>query len=53
MRAIEVLERIGSVAARKVLQRVAAGAALAPETDAATSALQRLARAANDRKKRP
>lgn len=42
LRAVEVLEVVGSVEARRVLERLAAGSPLAPETVAAKAALDRL-----------
>jgi hypothetical protein len=42
LRAIRVLERVGSAESRAVLERLAAGAPSAPETREATAALRRL-----------
>lgn len=44
LRAVEVLERLGTAEARQLLQTVAAGAAGAPETEAARGAVARLAK---------
>jgi hypothetical protein len=42
-RAIEVLEQLGSADARRLLAKLAGGAARAPETEAAAAALRRMA----------
>jgi hypothetical protein len=47
LRAVEVLERVGSAEAEELLTKLSAGAAEAPRTEAARAALRRLAEERN------